>query len=178
MPNLANPCEVVFHGWGLWRRLWQIILRYFHEIARFVRIYLINRGNFEFNSVFRKKRDQQRLRTIQRSAMNLENILENIFSRIPAQLPAEAVETLAQGGATRIERIVSKGQCSPPGFWYDQDDNEWVLLLRGEATLRFEKDDRTIHLVAGSYINIAAHERHRVEWTKEDTETIWLAVFY
>lgn len=104
--------------------------------------------------------------------------LENIFSRIPVHLPAEVVETLAQGGGTRIERIVSKGQCSPPGFWYDQNDNEWVLLLSGEATLRFEKDDRIAHLVAGSYINIAAHERHRVEWTKEDTETIWLAVFY
>lgn len=104
--------------------------------------------------------------------------LENIFGRIPAQLPAEAVEMLAQGGGTRIERIVSKGQCSPPGFWYDQDENEWVLLLRGEAALRFEKDGRIVHLVAGSYINIAAHERHRVEWTKEDTETIWLAVFY
>lgn len=103
---------------------------------------------------------------------------ENIFGQIPAQLPAEVVETLAQGGRTRIERIVSKGHCSPPGFWYDQDDNEWVMLLRGEATLRFEKNNRIVPLVAGSYINIAAHERHRVEWTKEDTETIWLAVFY
>ena len=105
----------------------------------------------------------------------------NLFERLPAQLPAKAaevVETLAQRGATRIERIISKGHCSPPGFWYDQEDNEWVLLARGEARLRFEKDDRIVHLAAGDYVTIAAHERHRVEWTKEDEETVWLAVFY
>lgn len=102
----------------------------------------------------------------------------NIFDRIPAVLPAEAVDMLASGFGTRIERIVSKGHCSAPGFWYDQDENEWVLLVQGEAKLRFEQDNRVHHLVAGSYVNIAAHERHRVEWTREDVETIWLAVFY
>lgn len=102
----------------------------------------------------------------------------NIFDRIPNTLPSEAIDILASRGSTRVERIVSRGHCSPPGFWYDQEDNEWVLVLRGEAQLRFEKDGRLLHLAAGSYMHIAAHERHRVEWTTEETETVWLAVFY
>lgn len=102
----------------------------------------------------------------------------NIYAGIPAQLPDEVMQTLASGRGMRIERIVSKGHCSPPGFWYEQADNEWVLLLKGEARLRFEKGDRILHLGEGSYVNIPAHERHRVEWTADGTETIWLAVFY
>lgn len=102
----------------------------------------------------------------------------NIFDCIPAALPEEAADILARSGATRIERIVSRGHCSPPGFWYDQPENEWVLLLQGTARLRFERDDRLLHLAAGGYVNIAAHERHRVEWTQQDADTVWLAVFY
>ncbi|WP_460840704.1 cupin domain-containing protein [Noviherbaspirillum agri] len=102
----------------------------------------------------------------------------NLFEDIPALLPAEAVDLLAAGGTTRIERIVSKGHCSPPGFWYDQEEDEWVLLLRGEAGLRFEDGDRLVQLVPGSHVHIAANERHRVEWTSKDEETLWLAVFY
>lgn len=106
--------------------------------------------------------------------MNTGNLLEHI----PAQLPAELVQTLAAGKRTRIERIVSKSHCSPPGFWYDQDEDEWVLLVKGEARLRFEKEDRALHLAEGDYVHIPAHVRHRVEWTQENTETVWLAVFY
>jgi len=102
----------------------------------------------------------------------------NLFEHIPAVLPTEAVDVLAAGGNTRIERIVSKGHSSPPGFWYDQEEDEWVLLLRGEASLRFEEGNRVVHLVPGSHVHIAAHERHRVEWTREGEETVWLAVFY
>lgn len=102
----------------------------------------------------------------------------NLFDHLPARLPEEAVDVLAAAGRTRIERIVSHGDCSPPGFWYDQDDNEWVMLVQGEARLRFEQDDRLVHLVPGSYVHIAAHERHRVEWTTENAQTVWLAVFY
>ena len=104
--------------------------------------------------------------------------LGNLYASIPAQLPAELVDTLATSGTTRIERIVSKGHCSPPGFWYDQEQREWVMVLQGEVALRFERDGRLVHLKAGDYVHIAAHERHRVEWTVERTETIWLAVFY
>lgn len=102
----------------------------------------------------------------------------NLFDHLPARLPEEAVDVLAAAGRTRIERIVSHGHCSSQGFWYDQDDNEWVMLVQGEARLRFEQDDRLVHLVPGSYVHIAAHERHRVEWTTENAQTVWLAVFY
>jgi cupin 2 domain-containing protein len=102
----------------------------------------------------------------------------NLYQHIPAPLPEEAVAVLARGRGMRIERIVSKGHCSPPGFWYDQSDDEWVVVLKGEARLRFEKDDRIVHLAEGGYVNIRAHEKHRVEWTAGHTETIWLVVFY
>lgn len=102
----------------------------------------------------------------------------NVFADIPAALPEELIQPLVRGKGMRIERIVSKGHSSPPGFWYEQADDEWVLLLKGEATLRFEKDDRLLHMSAGSYVNIPAYERHRVEWTTDATETVWLAVFY
>lgn len=102
----------------------------------------------------------------------------HLFERIPAELPSEAVEVLTAGGRTRIERIVSKGHSSPADFWYDQDEDEWVLLLKGAARLRFEQGDGVVHMQPGSYVHIAAHERHRVEWTLEDAETVWLAVFY
>lgn len=78
----------------------------------------------------------------------------------------------------RIERIVSTGQCSPPDFWYDQDDGEWVMLLQGEAKLRFADEAAARHLRAGDHLDIAAHRRHRVDWTAADQETVWLAVFY
>ena len=102
----------------------------------------------------------------------------SLYRDIPAPLPQELVQTLASAKGVRIERIVSNGHCSPPGFWYDQEEHEWVLLVQGEAMLRFEQGDRVIRLTPGVYVNIAAHEKHRVEWTREDTETIWLAVFY
>lgn len=102
----------------------------------------------------------------------------HLLQRIPDVLPAEITECLLQSGGVRIERIVSKGQHSAPGFWYDQTESEWVLLVKGEAVLRFEQGDQTVHLTPGMYVNIAAHERHRVESTAADQETVWLAVFY
>jgi cupin 2 domain-containing protein len=102
----------------------------------------------------------------------------SLFGNIPATLAAELVQTLATGKGMRIERIVSRGHRSPPGFWYDQPDDEWVALLKGEARLRFEADDRVMHLRPGDYVNIPAHEKHRVDWTMEESDTVWLAVFY
>ena len=90
----------------------------------------------------------------------------------------EQVDVLVQNDQLRIERIVSTGQKSPPGFWYDQDEYEWVLLLSGHAGLRFEQEDEVRRLAAGDQVHIPAHSRHRVEWTAEDEPTIWLAVFY
>ncbi len=104
----------------------------------------------------------------------------NLYLGLPADLPREISQLLldANTGRVRIERIVSRGHCSPPGFWYDQQDNEWVMLVKGAARLRFEAGDRILHLAAGDHLTIAAHERHRVEWTSDTEDTIWLAVFY
>ena len=102
----------------------------------------------------------------------------NLLHAIPGTLPTEIAECLLQSGGVRIERIVSRGHHSEPGFWYDQTEHEWVLLVQGEAVLRFEQGDQTVHLTPGMYLNITAHERHRVESTAADQETVWLAVFY
>lgn len=102
--------------------------------------------------------------------------MPNLFSATPGAWPEEIVEELARGAQARIERIISQGHASPPGFWYDQELAEWVVVLQGAARIRFE--DRELELRPGDYLNIAAHEKHRVEWTASDTPTIWLAVHY
>lgn len=102
--------------------------------------------------------------------------MRNLFSALPAALASELTDTLAAAPHVRIERIVSHGHASPPDFWYDQAEHEFVLLLRGAARLRF--DDELLDLRPGDYVNIPAHRRHRVEWTTPDEPTVWLAVFY
>lgn len=103
--------------------------------------------------------------------------MPNIFADLPDNLHAEVFEKLVDSDNISIERIVSKGHASPKTGWYDQETNEWVIVLKGEAKLVFE-DQPEVHLKAGDYINIAAHTRHRVAWTPSDSETIWLAVRY
>ena len=100
----------------------------------------------------------------------------NLFSDLPAKSPNELVQTLLTTPHLRIERIVSQGHASPADFWYDQQENEWVLLLSGAARLQVENN--FIALAPGDYLHIAAHERHRVEWTTPDEPTIWLAILY
>jgi cupin 2 domain-containing protein len=102
----------------------------------------------------------------------------NIFANIPANLPDELVESLQATGTVRIERIVSLRHASLEGFWYDQPESEWVLVLQGAARLRFEDDNVSFELKSGDYVNIPAHQRHRVEWTDPLTPTIWLAIHY
>lgn len=102
---------------------------------------------------------------------------QNFYADIPADLPKELLESLLAGRAFRMERIVSRGQSSPPGFWYDQDRPEWVLLLKGAARLEFE-DRSPIELRPGDYLTIPAHVRHRVAWTSGEEDTFWLAVHY
>ncbi len=102
----------------------------------------------------------------------------NIFAAIHEQLPAELIEQLAGTETVKIERIISRGHRSPDGFWYDQEQNEWVLLLKGKAGLTLEGTPGTIELSTGDYLNIPAHTRHRVAWTAKDEETLWLAVHY
>ena len=102
--------------------------------------------------------------------------MTNLFTNIPATLPEELFTTLLESPNVRIERIVCHGHASPEGFWFDQDQHEWVLVLQGAARLRFE--DNTIDLKPGDHVNIPAHTKHRVEWTTPDEPTVWLAVFY
>lgn len=102
--------------------------------------------------------------------------ISNLFDDVPADLPQELTHLLLAAQHVRIERIVSHGHSSPPDFWYDQTEHEWVLLLAGAARLQFEEG--VVALRPGDFINIPAHRRHRVEWTTPDEPTIWLAVFY
>ena len=102
----------------------------------------------------------------------------NIFANLPAEAGEEVFQTLAATGAVEIERIVSTGQFSPPGFWYDQPRQEWVLLLQGSAVVRFQAGDRLVELRPGDYLEIPAHAKHRVDRTAEGEKTIWLAIHY
>ncbi len=103
---------------------------------------------------------------------------KNLLDDLPAALPKELITPLLQGGGVRIERIVSQGHASPPGFWYDQDESEWVFVLEGRAGLQIEGFSETFELLRGSYMDIRAHTRHRVAWTDPREKTVWLAIHY
>lgn len=101
----------------------------------------------------------------------------NLFDGLPpAPQPEELFETLCARPGVRIERILSTGQRSPPGFWYDQPGDEWVALLSGSATLRFADEASGRELRPGDWVFIAAHRHHRVECTDATTPSVWLAV--
>src|SRR6478752_7531392 len=102
--------------------------------------------------------------------------VRNVFAAIPPALPVELVEVLAASAAVRVERIVSRGHASPDGFWYDQDRDEFVLLVAGAARLRFEGEPDPVVLSPADHLTIPARRRHRVEWTTPDGPTVWLAV--
>jgi cupin 2 domain-containing protein len=99
----------------------------------------------------------------------------NLFDAVPVGAADEEVVVLAGGSGARVERIVSCGHASEPGFWYDQDRPEWVALLQGEAALEFA-DGECVRLRPGDYLTIAAHVRHRVAWTSAEPPAVWLAV--
>jgi cupin 2 domain-containing protein len=101
----------------------------------------------------------------------------NIFESIPKTLSGEFFEELASKNGIKIERIVSYGDVTTESQWYDQESDEWVILLKGEAVLSFEDED-DVRLKAGDYINIPAHKKHRVSWTMPEKESVWLAVHY
>lgn len=104
-------------------------------------------------------------------------IRSSLFENISTSLPEELVTILATGDGVTIERIVSKGHSSAEGEWYDQDFQEWVMVVVGEARLQFEGED-ALHLHEGDHLLIPAHARHRVVWTPSDRETIWVAVHF
>ena len=102
--------------------------------------------------------------------------MPNLFADLPPGSGAEQFVELLSRPGLRIERIVSAGQASPPGCWYDQPQGEWVLVLQGEARLAFEDEPAPRLLTVGDFVDIAPHRRHRVESTA--TPTVWLAVHY
>lgn len=102
----------------------------------------------------------------------------NLFDIGKPTAPGEQVDTLVQQAGVTIERIVSTGQASAPGFWYDSPRAEWVVLLSGAAALEFEGDPQLHPMRPGDHVLIEAHCRHRVAWTSEAEPSVWLAVYY
>lgn len=102
----------------------------------------------------------------------------NLFADLPLHPEAnERFITLLQQKKVRIEKIVSTGQCSPPDFWYDQAEHEWVVLLSGSATLAFAENSTCIDLQPGDFVDIPPHCKHRVTATSQSEPSVWLAVF-
>ncbi len=102
-------------------------------------------------------------------------MIDNLFSDLPQKLPDELVVRLLNTAHVRIEKIVSLGHASPEGYWYDQDQHEWVVLLKGRARLTVE--DQTVDMSPGDFLDLPAHKKHRVEWTTPTEPTVWLAIF-
>jgi cupin 2 domain-containing protein len=100
----------------------------------------------------------------------------NLFSHVPKAGEQEFCETICTRQGVRIERIVSHGQTTPAGEWYDQSWDEWVLLLTGSARLLVDGDESPRSLGPGDHLLLPAGRRHRVEWTDPDKDTVWLAV--
>lgn len=106
--------------------------------------------------------------------MNLT--VSNISNNIPKIVPDEIFETLFSQGPVKVERIISQGQCSADNDWYDQVQDEWIILLEGHAKLQFQAEPALIDLKSGDYLLIPAYTKHRVHWTDPDIKTIWLAI--
>ena len=102
----------------------------------------------------------------------------NLFQNIPEELNQELVEKLIEQDSFRLERIVSRGQISPPDFWYDQNEHEWVVILAGKAQLQIDGLEQPVTLNPGDTYNLPAHTKHRVAWTAPNQDTIWLTVVW
>lgn len=104
--------------------------------------------------------------------------MRNLFDDLPDRLPGERVDVIVDAPGVRIERIVSTGHMTPPEEWYDQDADEWVVVLRGRARVRLEGEPEARDLYPGDHLLLRAHVRHRVEWTDDSGPTVWLAVHH
>lgn len=100
----------------------------------------------------------------------------SLFDDVHPQADEEEFRTLLARPGLKVERIVSTGQCGPPGFWCDQAWDEWVLVMFGAAVVEFDDGKPPRTLKPGDYLHIAAGRRHRVAWTEPDQPTIWLAI--
>ncbi|MDJ0951937.1 MAG: cupin domain-containing protein [Alphaproteobacteria bacterium] len=107
--------------------------------------------------------------------MNVDVV--NLLAALPSANDAEVTECLVSANGVRLERIVSLGQASPEGFWYDQAEDEWVLLLAGGARLTIAGEPEDRPLGPGDAIYLPAGCRHRVAWTDPTQPTVWLALF-
>lgn len=103
--------------------------------------------------------------------------MNNLLTPLPDHINDEKIKELLCQPNVKIERILSKGHSSPETGWYDQEENEWVVVLQGAGEITFKDGDK-VRLEPGDYINILAHRRHKVSWTDPDSVTVWLAVFY
>ncbi len=101
----------------------------------------------------------------------------NIFDAIPNDLAGEQVTDILCNEQVRIKRILSKGHTTPAEGWFDQDDDEWVMVVEGAGTILFE-DGTEQRLDKGDYLHIPAHTKHKVTWTDPDRGTVWLAVHF
>lgn len=101
-----------------------------------------------------------------------------LLDNLPEHLAEERFETLLETPAFRLERILSQGHATPPGACYDQDRDEWVMLLQGAARLSVEGQAGPLALKPGDAVLLPAHCRHRVEWTAPDQVTVWLALHF
>jgi cupin 2 domain-containing protein len=104
-------------------------------------------------------------------------VIRNLLETVDGPLDEERVDELVRRPGLRVERIVSRGHASPPGFWYDQSETEWVLLVAGRARLAFADGRGPVELGPGDWLEIPARARHRVEWTEPGRDTVWLAIF-
>ncbi len=105
-------------------------------------------------------------------------MITNIFKNFPDHLKEESFENILTTKDFDLERILSFGQASPPGFWYEQSQDEWILLLQGAARLAFKGKTEPVSLQPGDYLLIPAGKKHRVDWTKPQTTTMWLALHF
>ena len=103
-------------------------------------------------------------------------MINNLFKNIPGEIKEELFEEILNGKEFKVERIISEGHKSPDNFWYNQDENELVFLLKGSAEIEFE--DSKVELLPGDYVNIHAHKKHRVSRTDDSQKTVWLAIHY
>ncbi|WP_019614054.1 cupin domain-containing protein [Psychromonas ossibalaenae] len=101
----------------------------------------------------------------------------NLFEKLPADFSCEVFENLVDSKNVKIERIISKGHTSPESGWYEQNTNEWVMVVQGAAEISFV-DRPAVNLKAGDYLEIKAQQKHKVSWTDPEIETIWLAVHF
>ncbi|MCA9402341.1 MAG: cupin domain-containing protein [Candidatus Omnitrophica bacterium] len=104
--------------------------------------------------------------------------MSNIYKNLPRELDAEHFESLLETQGFLLERIISRGQATPPGEWLSQERDEWVLLIKGQAGLLIDGEEEPRVLKRGDYVHIPAGKRHRVEWTLKGADTIWLALHF